>query len=60
MQKVRFQLFCFSIDFNFGYIFLEGITGGILVMWVGDYLRCFFSRWSRLSCTLGSIGKVAL
>ena len=41
-QKVRFQLFCFSTNFNFGYIFLEGITGGILVMWVGDYLRCFF------------------
>ena len=33
MQKVHFQLFCFSTDFNFDHIFLEGITGGIFVMW---------------------------
>ena len=59
-QKVCFQLFCFSTDFNFDHRFLEGITGGIFVIWFGGYLRQFFSRWSCLSRTLGSIGKVAL
>ncbi len=38
-QKVHFQLFCFSTDFNFDHRFLEGITGGFFVIWVGDYLR---------------------
>ncbi len=42
MQKVRFQLFCFSTDFNFGYIFLEGITGGIFVMWSWRLSETFF------------------
>ncbi len=32
MQKVHFQLFCFSTDFNFDYRFLEGMTGGIFEM----------------------------
>ncbi len=32
MQKVRFQLFCFSTDFNFDCRFLEGMTGAIFVI----------------------------
>ncbi len=39
MQKVHFQLFCFSTDFNFDYRFLEGMTGSIFVIWFGDYLK---------------------
>ncbi len=42
MQKVCFQLFCFSTDFNFDYRFLEGMTGGFFVIWFGGYLRIFF------------------
>ena len=42
MQKVHFQLFCFSTDFNFDHIFLEGITGGIFVMWSWRVSETFF------------------
>ena len=42
MQKVHFQLFCFSTDFNFDYRFLEGITGGIFVMWFWWIFEIFF------------------
>ncbi len=42
MQKLHFQFFCFLTDFNFDYRFLEGMTGGIFVIWFGDYIRHFF------------------
>ncbi len=51
MQKVHFQLFCFSTNFNFDYIFLEGMTGAIFVILFWGNIWQFFSCWSHLSHT---------
>ena len=39
IQKVCFQLFCFSTDLNFDHRFLEGMTGAFFVIWFWRHLR---------------------